>query len=91
MTTATSQQDRLHGEDTVAQMAVLIDRFSRLLSIMPGNSDPEDPEDRADERALLIGVGLFAIADQLQRVGDLLQAPLPDLDIPTGDDIEIAE
>jgi len=85
MTSATSQQDRLHGEDTVAQMAVLIDRFSRLLSIMP-NSDQADPEDRADERALLIGVGLCAIADQLQRVGDLLQAPLPDLDIPTGDD-----
>ena len=85
MTSATAQQDRLHGEDTVAQMAVLIDKFSRMLSIMP-NSDQADPEDRADERALLIGVGLFAIADQLQRVGDLLQAPLPDLDIPTGDD-----
>ena len=53
MTTATAQQDRLHGEDTVAQMAQLIDRFSRMLSIMPGaDSSPLDTDDRADERAL---------------------------------------
>ena len=89
MTTTTSQQDQLHGEDTVAQMAILIDRFSRMLSIMPGaDSSPLDADDRADERALLIGVGLFAVADQLQRIGDLLAAR-PELTIPTGDEIEI--
>jgi hypothetical protein len=80
------------GPDTVAQMAVLIDRFSRLLSIMPGDtSDPDDPEDRADERTLLLAAGIFAVADQLQRIGDALTAPLPDLYVPTGDDIEITE
>jgi hypothetical protein len=75
------------GPDTVAQMAVLIDRFSRMLSIMPNaDLDPLDAEDRADERALLLGAGLFAVADQLQRIGDALTAPLPDLHIPTGDE-----
>jgi hypothetical protein len=88
----TTAKDTIAGPDTVAQMAQLIDRFSRMLSIMPGaDSSPLDAEDRADERALLMGAGLFAIADQLQRIGDALTAPLLDLEIPTGDDTEIAE
>lgn len=77
------------GPDTVAQMAGLIDRFSRMLSIMPAaDLDPFNSDDRADQRAMLLAAGLFAVADQLQRIGDALTAPLPDapLEIPVGGD-----
>ena len=86
MSTATSFTG---GPDSVAQFAALVQKFARMQPLI---NDPaweaDDPEDRADARTLLIASGLFAIADQLQRIGDALTAPLPDapLEIPVGGD-----
>ena len=84
MSTATST---LRGQDTVAQFAALLHRFSHMESINGTLTDEQaDDWDVRYEHTLLIASGLFAIADQLQRIGDALTAPLPDapLEIPVG-------
>ncbi len=86
MSTATSFTG---GPDSVAQFAVLLQRFARMEAINGTLTDEQaDDWDISDERTLLIASGLFAIADQLQRIGDALTAPLPDapLEIPVGGD-----
>jgi len=87
MSTAT-QKDR----NTVAQFAALLGKFSRMEAINGTLTDEEsDDWDVRDERTLLVASGLFAIADQLQRIADALTAPLPDapLEIPVGGADEI--
>mgnify|MGYP000922418425 CR=1 FL=1 len=84
MTTAS-----LSGPDSVAQFAALLQKFSRMEAINGTLTDEQsDDWTMQDERTLLIASGLFAIADQLQRIGDALTAPLPDapLEIPIGND-----
>jgi hypothetical protein len=81
------QDDPVAG-DTVAQLAAMISKFSRLQSINANVGRlPVHVWGLDDERTLLLAAGLFAIADQLQRVADALTVPEPPpLAIPTGDD-----
>lgn len=75
--------------DTVAQFGALLHRFSHMEAINGVLTDEQaDDWDMRDEHTLLIASGLFAIADQLQRIADALTAPLPDapLEIPVGGD-----
>ena len=84
MSTATSFTS---GPDSVAQFAALVQRFARMEAVNGTLTDEQaDDWDVRDERTLLIASGLFAIADQLRRIGDALTAPLPDapLEIPVG-------
>lgn len=82
----------LRGPDTVAQLSVILHRFSRMEAINGALTDEQaDDWDMRDEHVLLLASGLFAIADQLQRIGDALTAPLPDmpLEIPVGGDDDL--
>ena len=82
----------LHGPNTVAQFAALLHRFSHMEAVNGALTDEQaDGWDIGDERTLLIASGLFAVADQLQRIADALTAPLPDapLEIPVGGDDEL--
>jgi hypothetical protein len=84
------QEDPVGG-DAVSQFAVMLSRFSRRQSINANaaqtDGDPVVPWRIEDERTLLLASGLFAMADQLQRLVDALTAPEPlPLSIPTGDE-----
>ena len=81
------QEDPVGG-DAVSQFAAMLSRFSRRQSINANAALITDGDWRIeDERTLLLASGLFAVADQLQRIADALTVPEPlPLSIPTGDE-----